>query len=51
MGDSGEVQYLGLKDGYSGYLNRAVLVQQAQALDLRCLRLAEQCRELFRDVV
>ena len=51
MSDSGEVQYLGLKDGYSGYLNRAVLVQQAQALDLRCLRLAEQCRELFRDVV
>lgn len=49
MNESGEVQYLGLKDGYSGYLNRAVLVQQAQALDLRCIRLGEHCRELFRE--
>lgn len=50
MDEAGEVQYLGLKDGYSGYLNRAILVQQASALDLRCLRLGEQCRELFREV-
>ncbi len=50
MNEAGEVQYLGLKDGYSGYLNRAILVQQAQALDLRCIRLGEQCRELFREV-
>ncbi|MDE6518560.1 MAG: glycosyltransferase, partial [Acetatifactor sp.] len=49
MNEAGEVQYLGLKDGYSGYLNRAILVQQAQALDLRCIRLGEQCRELFRE--
>lgn len=50
MNDAGEVQYLGLKDGYSGYLNRAILVQQAQALDLRCICLRESCRELFREV-
>lgn len=50
MDETGGVLYLGLKDGYSGYLNRAILVQQAQALDLRCLRLAKQCRELFRKV-
>lgn len=50
MSEAGEVQYLGLKDGYSGYLNRAILVQQAQALDLRCIRLGECCRELFREV-
>ncbi len=49
MSEAGEVQYLGLKDGYSGYLNRAILVQQAQALDLRCIRLSGQCRELFRE--
>lgn len=49
MNQAGEIQYLGLKDGYSGYLNRAILVQQAQALDLRCIRLGEQCRELFRE--
>lgn len=51
MDGAGEVQYQGLKDGYSGYLNRAILVQQAQALDLRCLRLSEQCRELFFRVI
>lgn len=50
MDETGQVQYLGLKDGYSGYLNRAILMQQAPALDLRCLRLGEQSRELFREV-
>lgn len=50
MSELGEVQYLGLKDGYSGYLNRAILLQQAQALDLRCIRLGERCRKLFREV-
>ncbi|MCM1120607.1 MAG: glycosyltransferase [bacterium] len=50
MDESGEVQYLGVKDGCSGYLNRAMLVQQAQALDLRCIRLGERCRDLFREV-
>lgn len=49
MNEAGEVQYLGLKDGYSGYLNRAILVQQAQALDLRCIRLSGQCRDVFRE--
>lgn len=47
MEETGEVRYQGLKDGYSGYLNRAILVQQAPALDLRCIRIGEQCRELF----
>ena len=50
MDETGQVQFLGLKDGYSGYLNRAILMQQALALDLRCLRLGEQCRELFHKV-
>lgn len=51
MDENGEVQHLGVKDGYSGYLNRAILVQQAQALDLRCLKLSGQCRELFSQVI
>ncbi len=50
MNENGEVQYSGLKDGYSGYLNRAILVQQASALDLRCIRLSSQCWELFRQI-
>lgn len=50
MNEAGEVQYAGLKDGYSGYLNRAILVQQAQALDLRCIRVSGQCGELFKRV-
>lgn len=50
MSETGQVQYLELKDGYSGYLNRAILVQQAEALDLRCIRLSESCMELFQRV-
>lgn len=50
MDELGEVQYLGVKDGGSGYLNRAILMQQAQALDLRCIRLRERCWALFREV-
>ncbi len=51
MDETGQVQYKGLKDGYSGYLNRALLVQQATALDLRCLKLSEQCGKLFLQAV
>ena len=50
MDEAGQVQYSGLKDGYSGYLNRAILVQQAPALDMRCLKLNGQCRELFKQI-
>lgn len=47
MNENGEVAFRGLRDGYSGYVNRAALVQQAEALDIRCIRLQPACRELL----
>ncbi len=45
---SGEVVYEGLKHGFSGYMNRAVLVQQAEALDIRCMLVNPACKEVFK---
>ena len=42
---------MGLADGFSGYVNRAALVQQAQALDLRLFRLNPACKELFEETL
>lgn len=47
MDAEGNVTFKDLKDGFSGYMNRAVLVQQAKALDVRCLCLNPACYELF----
>ncbi len=51
MSAQGEVYYEGLREAYSGYLHRAVLFQDAQALDIRCIQVRKECRELFRQVV
>ena len=51
MSREGEVYYHGLPDGYSGYMNRAVLTQSAEAVDLRCICLRPECRKLFEVVV
>lgn len=51
MDEQGRIYYYGLKPGYSGYLNRAVLTQDALALDLRCIRVAPDLRDLFAEVV
>lgn len=47
----GNVYYEGLPKGYSGYLHRAVLQQDAEALDLRCIRVRQECLELFEKSV
>ena len=47
MDHQGKVIFEGLIDGYSGYVNRAALVQQAEALDIRCMRLNPVCREII----
>lgn len=47
----GEVYYQGTPVQYSGYMHRMVLQQDAQAVDLRCIRLSETCFELFEKVV
>lgn len=45
-----KVLYQGLKNGYSGYMHRGVLLQDAAAADLRLIRVSPQCRELFKQV-
>ncbi len=50
MRSDGVVMYGGLPAAYSGYLHRAVLQQDAEALDLRCMELRESLRELFTEV-
>lgn len=50
MEEDGTVVYRGLPVHYSGYLHRAVLQQDACAVDLRNLEVREECRELFWQV-
>lgn len=48
--EEGKAMYAGLPVRYSGYLHRAVLHQDAYALDLRNIQVRPECRELFRRV-
>ena len=48
--EEGEILYAGLPKGYSGYLHRAVLPQDAAAVDIRNIRVRQECRELFERV-
>ncbi len=50
MRADGSVLYGGLPAAYSGYLHRAILQQDAEALDLRCMELRESLRGLFTEV-
>lgn len=50
MNRDGRVLYEGLPAHYSGYLHRAVLSQDAEAVDLRNIRVRPQCRELFGQI-
>lgn len=47
MTDDGEIFYRGLPASYSGYLHRAVLEQQAEALDIRNMRVRRELQELL----
>lgn len=51
MSRDGKVYYEGLPVTHSGYLHRAVLTQKAEAVDIRCIQVREECRELFEQVV
>lgn len=39
--------YEGLQQGFSGYMNRAALAQQAEVLDIRCICVNPSCREIL----
>lgn len=43
----GDLVYEGLKHGFSGYMNRAALVQQAEVLDIRCMRVNPACQQIL----
>jgi len=49
-GADGRLYYEELKAGYSGYLHRAVLAQDAEAVDLRCIQLAEKYWSIFEKI-
>lgn len=42
----GKVIYEGLRKGFSGYMNRAALVQEAEVLDIRLMRINPACENL-----
>lgn len=48
MDAQGKVVYKGLRKGFSGYMNRAALVQEAEMLDVRCMRVNPACEDLIR---
>lgn len=50
MESSGEVVFRGLPKEFSGYMNRAALMQQAQALDIRNARLSPVAEELLQGI-
>lgn len=47
MRSDGSVIYKGLHKRFQGYLNRAVLQQDAEALDLRCMKVRPELRSLY----
>lgn len=51
LSDDGKVYYEGLNHRFSGYLHRAVLHQDAEALDIRNIRIREEAKGLFREIV
>ena len=51
MTADGTVFYEGLPKGFGGYLHRAELSQDAEALDLRCIRIRPECKEVFEKIV
>lgn len=45
--EEGILFYGGLPASYSGYLHRAILSQDADAVDIRCIQVREECKEIF----
>ncbi len=49
--EEGKTMYENLPVAYSGYLHRAVLSQDAAAVDIRNMRVREECRGIFEETV
>lgn len=50
LSKSGKVYYRGLNCHYSGYLHRAMLHQDAEAVDLRNLKLRPELKDIFKKI-
>lgn len=50
MTEEGRILYENLPLSYGGYLHRAALPQDGEAVDIRNIRIRPECRELFRKV-
>lgn len=50
MTAEGQALYQGLSLNYSGYLHRAALQQDAEALDIRSFVLRDSLKELFKEI-
>lgn len=50
MTEAGKVIYEGLPAMYSGYLHRAVLTQNAEVLDIRCIRISKEYQNIFEEI-
>lgn len=48
--EDGTCLYEGLASGYSGYMHKATLQQDAYAVDIRCMRVREELKELFEEI-
>lgn len=48
--DNGTVLYQGLYRNFSGYMNRAAMAQNADAVDIRRMTVRPECEELFRKI-
>lgn len=51
MDSAGNIYYEGLHENYSGYMHRAVLTQNADAVDIRCIRVRPELRGLFKEIL
>lgn len=50
MSEDGAFLYEGLPKAYSGYLHRAVLSQDADAVDIRCIQIRTECIPIFEKI-
>ena len=51
LSGQGEVFYKNLPVAYSGPFHRAVLQQDAEAVDIRCIQVKEECHAIFEQIV
>lgn len=51
LSEEGEIYYENLPVSYSGPFHRAVLMQNARAVDIRCITVRKECHAIFEQVV